>query len=162
MDKNKGMMMIIIVMLGLIIVAIVVGAILLLGMLNNDQARAQEMPHWHAWEISEQDIRSFTLSNDITTNLFSPDGGRHVVRVTVGIGVNNINEDEASDFINMLLEREIVILDIVTSILRSTTRDQLSVVGGTEAVADQILTALQDSFGSQLIVRVYLGNLVTT
>jgi flagellar basal body-associated protein FliL len=162
MEKNKGMMMIIIVMLGLIIAAITVGAILLLGMMNNDQAHAQEEYPGYVQEISGQDIRTFTLSNDITTNLLSPEGERHIVRVTVGIGINDIDEDEASDFIDMMLEREIAILDLVTGILRSTTRDQLAAVGGSEAVSDRILVTLQDYFGSQLIVRVYLGNLVTS
>jgi len=164
MDKNKGMMMIIIIMLGLIIAAIIAGAVFLL-MSDFGNADGQQIVveiHHAPQEISEQDIRSFTLSNDITTNLFSPDGGRHVVRVTVGIGINNTDESEADDFIDMLLEREIVILDTVTNVLRRTTRQQLEVVGGSEAVADEILDALQVAFGSQLIVRVYLGNLITT
>ena len=164
MDKNKGMMIIIIAMLGLIIAAIVVFAIIVLpGLMNNDgQAQAQEPPTWYTQQISEQDIIPFTLSRDITANLLSQGAERHIVRVTVGIGINNIDEEMASDFIDMLMEREIVILDTVTNILRRTTRDQLEMVGGSEAVADDILIALQDAFGSQLIVRVYLGNLVTT
>ncbi|MDR2183943.1 MAG: flagellar basal body-associated FliL family protein [Clostridiales bacterium] len=163
MDKNKGMMIVIIVMLGLIIVALVVGAILLLGQFNRgNQMQAEGLTPGFVQEISEQDIRTITLSNDITTNLLSHDGGRHVVRVTVGVGINNTDTDEADDFIDMLLEREIVMKDIATNILRRTTRDQLAAVGGTEDVAEQILTALQDAFGSQLIVRVYLGNLVTS
>ena len=167
MDKNKGMMLIIIIMLGLIIAAIAAGAFFIItgagGFFGNLAGQQQivvieHRPH----EISELDIRTFELSNDITTNLLSHDGGRHVVRVTVGIGINNLDEDEASEFIDMMLEREIVILDIATNILRRTTRDELAVVGGTEVVANEILTALQDAFGSQLIVRVYLGNLVTS
>jgi len=163
MDKNKGMMIIIIAMLGLIIVAIVVGAIFLLGaMNNNDQVQAGGPVTVHVQEITEQDIIAFTLSNDITTNLLSQDGSRHVVRVTVGIGINNTDEAEAEEFIDMLMEREIAILDLVTNILRRTTRAQLEAVGGSEVVAEEILVALQDNFGSQLIVRVYLGNLITT
>jgi len=161
MDKNKGMMMIIIVLLGLIIVAIVVGAIFLLNFMNNDN-QAQMQPIWHVQEISEQDIRYIELSSDITTNLLNHDGGRNVVRVTVGIGINNTDEDEASDFIDMLREREIVMIDIATNTLRRTTQEQLAVVGGPEAVAEEILLALQDAFASQLIVRVRLGNLITT
>ena len=160
-DKGKGMMLIIIIMLGVIIVAIVAGAVFLL---TSDFGNGGEMQIVIIEQpaISEQDIRAVTLSSDITTNLLSHDGARHVVRVTVGVGINNTNESEADDFISMLLEREIVMKDIATNILRRTTREQLAVVGGTEAVADEILEALQDAFGSQLIVRVYLGNLVTS
>jgi len=162
MDKNKGMMMIIIIMLAVIIVAIVAGAIFLLTSDFGNNSGETHVIIIEQPEISEQDIRTITLSNDITTNLLSHDGGRHVVRVTVGVGINNTDISEADDFIDMLLEREIVMKDIATSILRRTTRDQLAIVGGTETVADEILMALQDAFGSQLIVRVYLGNLVTS
>ena len=164
MEKsNKGMMLIIIIMLGLIIAAIVVGAIVLLNFMGNDNGmQGQEPPAWHVQEISEQDIRYIELSSDITTNLLSHDGARNVVRVTVGIGINNTDEDEASDFIDMLLEREIVMVDIATNILRRTTQEQLAAVGGPENVAEEILMALQDAFASQLIVRVRLGNLITT
>ena len=168
MDKNKGMMIIIIVMLGLIIASIAAFTVLIFtgafGTFLGNAAGVQQVtvvehsPH----AITEQDIRYFELSSDITTNLLSHEGGRHVVRVTVGIGINNLDESEASDFYYMLREREIVILDIATNILRRTTRDDLAVVGGTEVVAEEILTALQDAFGSQLIVRVRLGNLVTS
>jgi len=164
MDKNKGMMIIIIAMLGLIIAAIVVFAIIVLpGLMNNDgQAQAQEPPTWYTQQISEQDIIPFTLSRDITANLLSQGAERHIVRVTVGIGINNTDPDAAEDIIEMLQEREVVIEDAVNGILRRTTRDQLSMVGGMEILADEILITLQEMFGSQLIVRVYLGNLITS
>ena len=167
MDKNKGMMIVIIVMLGLIIATIAAFIILLftgaLGNVFGNIAGHQQVvmtvehrPH----EITEQDIRYLELSSDITTNLLSVNGGRHVVRASVGIGINNLNEGEANDFYDILREREIVILDITTNILRRTTRDELARYGGKEIVEEEILTALQDAFGSHLIVRVRLSNIV--
>ena len=111
---------------------------------------------------TSQDTRTFTLSNAITTNLLqSPGGRRHVVRVEVGVGINNIDTDEADEFIQTLMEHEIVIVHTVTEILRRTTIEQLEAVGGSEALAEDILAALQDAFDSRMIVRVYLGNLFT-
>ena len=164
MDKNKGMMIVIIIMLGIIIAAIVAGAVFLFtgDFMNQNQPQMQATGVWHTQEISEADIRSFQLSSPITTNLLqSPGGGRGVVRVEVGVGINNIDTEAADEFIQTLMEREIVITHTATEILRRTTREQLEAVGGIEALADDILVALQDAFGSHLIVRVYLGNLFT-
>ncbi|MCL2572973.1 MAG: flagellar basal body-associated FliL family protein [Defluviitaleaceae bacterium] len=162
MDKNKGMMMVIIAMLAVIIIAIAVAIVVLLtgdfGGGNNGEFDVPHIPQ--AQEFSAQDIVIFELPNAITTNLLqSADGTGHVVRVEVGIGINNTDQGEATDFLEMLIERDFVVRDTVTTILRRTTIQQLESVGGDSALADDILAALQDEFGSTLIVRVFLGNL---
>lgn len=157
---SKGMMMIVIIMLGVIIAALVAGFIFLFTQINADQPE-QVLVIVEPPPLSEMDIRAVQLSSPITTNLLqAPGGARHVVRLEVGLGINNINPDETDEFVEMLMEREIVIFDRITSILRRTTADEINRVGGNELLAEDILISLQDAFDTTMIVRVFLGQVM--
>lgn len=163
MDKSKGMMMIIIVMLAVVIIAIVGGVIFLMmnmDAIGGDGYGGQQIiiiP-----EITAADIRPIELGEPITTNLLaSPDGQRNVVSVEIGIGINNTDPAAADDIIESIMEREIVVRHIATEIFRATTREELDHAYGQAMVAEDITQALSAEFGTHLIVRAYLGNLIT-
>jgi len=162
-DKSKGMMLIIIVMLGVIIAAIVGGVILLLGQLDADPSEGGQTVIIHEPPpVSEQDIYVLPLNTTIQTNLLQPPGGaRHIIRVDVALGINNTDEEARAAVVGMLREREASILDLITSTLRQTTRDEIDREGGSDLLADELLILLQERFDEQLIVRVYFPNIVT-
>lgn len=157
MGNNKGMMIIIIVLLLVLMGAIVGGAIFIVSNLNNGggyTAGAAAPPG----PLGLQDIRVHQLRDAVATNLMQgPGGGQHVARVEVGLGINNTDEDAATEFIREHIDgNEIVISDAVSRILRRTTFEQINRVDSQDVLAEDILAALQAEFGSNMIVRVFL------
>jgi len=158
MENKKGMG-IVIVLLGIIIVALAAGFIFLFMQMNTETPEAEIVYRDPA--LTEMDIRAVSLTNAVTTNLYqSPGGTRHVVRVDVGIGINDTDSAAADYFIANMMDREIAIMDRITNILRRTTRDELSTQDGMDLLADRILPTLQDLFDTRMIVRIYLGNMI--
>jgi hypothetical protein len=116
--------------------AIVGGAIFIVSNLNNGggyTAGAAAPPG----PLGLQDIRVHQLRDAVATNLMQgPGGGQHVARVEVGLGINNTDEDAATEFIREHIDgNEIVISDAVSRILRRTTFEHLK-------LASQVLALL--------------------
>jgi len=161
LDKNKLMMIIIIVLLLVLVGAIVAGTLFITSRINNPVVEGDGGMVIHAappTAPAQEDIRIFQLSDDIVTNLLQAPGGRsHIVRLVMGIGVDGTDAEAADAFFRILLEQEIVVQDIVTTLLRRTTIDEITRIDGTDILRDDILAALQSAFESNLIVAVYIS-----
>ena len=108
-----------------------------------------------------QNIRTIQLSSPIITNLLqAPDGTQHIVRLEAGLGINNTDPAAADEFIESLMQREIIILDRINNTLRRTTAEEISKPDGMELLAQEILTSLQDAFNTNLIVDVYIVQII--
>lgn len=159
MDKNKGMMVIIIVLLLVIVGAMVAGGIFLISNMGNDDPPAIEYQPEPTPPppLGEADIRVFTLERYIITNLLrSPGGPERIARLELGLGIDDTDPSAATDFMADLRDKEIVIRDIVTEILRRTTNEEASRIDASTLLRDDILIALQRAFGTNMIVAVYL------
>jgi len=160
--NNKGMMMVIMVMLGLIIVALVGVSIFLISSLGNDEGNnAGQGVFEQAPPPTVMDTIPLSISN-VTTNLLPrANGNRHVVLLsTVALSINNLDEDEAADFVAAVSLREPAVIDAITTVLRRTTPEELEAVGGHEVLKENLLIALQTAFGSHMIVDVQFQILV--
>ena len=157
MGNNKSMMIIILVVLLVLIGIIVAGLFLIMSNINAAQVPQEPITILVPAAPSEADIRPFILDGNISTNLHTGSGGgnRFAVLTSPGIGINNLDPDAADEFIEMISEREIVVRDTITSILRRKTAEELNALGGDDILREEILVALQEAFQTQLIVRVY-------
>jgi len=166
MGNSKTMMIIILAVLVVLIGAIVAGVLLITSSINNAIAAEPQIVTEAIFApeaLGEADIRPFQLtSGGITTNLLtSPSETNRFVRLeSPAIGINNLDPDEAEEFILMIADREIIIVDIITGILRRSTAEQLNSLGGVDVLREEILISLQQAFNTHLIVRVYFGLIV--
>ena len=161
MDKNKLMMIIIIVLLLVMVGSIVAGTLFIVNSMGAPTIEADgQMPTQTPPPPppTQGEIRVFTMTDDIITNLLQAPGGRpHIVRLLMGIGIDNTDEEAADEFFRLLADQEIVVQDLVTGILRRTTIDEITRIDGTDVLRDEILMAMQSRFGNNLIVEVYIS-----
>jgi len=158
--NNKGMMLIIVAMLAVIILALAgVAVFLIMNMGGDDEVAGGLVQGWYSEVPSALDQRIFDLGDSITTNLLSsgPGSGNNFVVVNLSLGINNLDEDDADDFWVLLAERQPVVRDAVTSILRRATAEELRRPDGADIIREDILTALQSVFASHMIVEVYFN-----
>ncbi|MCL2854272.1 MAG: flagellar basal body-associated FliL family protein [Defluviitaleaceae bacterium] len=158
--NNKGMMLIIVAMLAVIILALAgVAVFLIMNMGNDGDSASGNVSHVLTEVPSALDQRIFDLGDSITTNLLatSPGGPNNFVLVNLSLGINNLDEEAADDFWILLAERQPVVRDAVTSILRRATAEELRRPDGADVLREDILTALQAAFASPMIVEVYFN-----
>lgn len=158
--SNKGMMLIIVAMLAIIILALAgVAVFLIMNMGGDGEGFGGPVQNWQSDTPSALDQRIFDLGDAITTNLLSsgPGSGNNFVVVNMSLGINNLDEDEADEFLILLSERQPVVRDAVTSILRRSTAEELRRPDGADIIREDILTALQSVFASTMIVEVYFN-----
>jgi flagellar basal body-associated protein FliL len=162
---NKGMMLVIMGMLGLIIVALAAVSVILIINIGNlggsGNGEGGYVPPPPALTAADQIL--FTVGTAITTNLAqSPDGSQHIIRLEVALGINNLEPEVATEFINEIITpREMVIQDHVNTILRRTTAADLQREGGMDILREDILASLQQAFGSPMIVNVFLTDFIS-
>ena len=160
-NSNKGLMMIVLIVLIILLAAVGVGGFLLWtaiqeGVGAGDGSQAGPPPQLGPAVITQEDIRIFRAGTAFVTNLLQEfNEPRRMIRVDLGIGIDNRDEEAATEFFDLLYEREIVIESIVIDILRRTTYSDVSHIDGGGNLRDDILLALQNTFATQLIVDVY-------
>ena len=158
--NNKGMMLIIMAMLGLIIVALAgVGVFLIMNMgsMGGDGETVIVSDFGPEPPPGPEEQIMFELGSAVTTNLFSrPGETRRVIRLDITLGINNLDEDEAVEFMTMLRAREMVVIDAIHSILRRTTGDDLAHPDGHELLRENIVDSLQTIFNTNMIVTAYM------
>ena len=153
---NKGMMLIIVGMLALIIVALAGVAIMLIMSMGNDGNVGEEISYVPETEMPGLEYQLiFNLSGSISTTLGSTNN--MATTADFGIGINNTeeNQEEALELYRVLQSSEVAINAIVADVVRQFSAEALEAEGGREALNADILTALQNSFTSNLIVAVY-------
>jgi len=157
---NKGMMLIIVGMLGLIIVALAGVAVFLI--MNMPSGEAGGEGYYHAGEPEEPEIPYvedqilFDMSGPITASLQAPVAGRtSLAMVNMSIGINNLDPEEANELMQIIAEREMIVVSVVNAVLREYTAEMIDAPGGREMLNNDILEALQLMFRSTLIVAIY-------
>ena len=158
---NKVIMIVIIVLL--VILIGLVGFVAFFGM-QALQRDPEEDPGYHQTirpekTLTQREIDYVTFSESLTSNLkIGPDGQFHAVVLKVSIGVDN-TDTGSKEIIELLEEREPVVRDVIGSILRVTTYEEiieLNEFNGIDLLKENILGALRVEFASNLIVSVIL------
>jgi len=161
MDKSKMMMVVIIALLILLLGTVVgVGVYLINLSDSNGGVNEPQAPAVHGVPVPA-DLRLVELGQ-MTANLALGPGGRSdnvVVNVTIGLNASDsIDEDELEEFYNFISTRGIIIArDVALRTLLSRTYDQVRSVEGQMEAQEAMMYALQDAFGSNLIVQVFFS-----
>lgn len=161
MEKNRLMFIIIIVLLVVLLITIAGVSFYAIRMFNpaeeeNRRVNAEEVPR-----LAAEQITTLNLSGALSTNLLtSDDGTDHVIKISMGIGLNNTDEEEFTRIQALLTENETVSKDLILGIIRNKTYEELKKPDGQAALKEEIRTALQDYYQSNLIVQVSVSEII--
>ncbi len=158
--ENKGntMMIVIIVLLLVLIITIAGGSVFALKYFKTNQDTSAAKPVTQAKNLEASDIYTFELTDPIAVNLaIGVDGQQHSASVEVGIGIDNSDKKNSPAFITLIESQEVVIRDVVISVLRTKTVEDMSQLDSQEAIKQEILEKLCAEFNTDLIYSVYFG-----
>lgn len=161
MGKNKiGMILIIVLLVSLLILFAVGFTFLYKAMNKANEGGGNNIIVQQ--ELSMEDIKNFSIGDPIVTNLLKgQDKKDHVVKIDVSLGINTSKDTakEAEELIATLEEQKPVIKDIIIGVCRSKTYEELNVTDARVVFKDEILLKLQETFATNLIVDVYIGEI---
>lgn len=162
MEKNKFMMISIIILLVALLGAIVVVAFSVLNAMKNTDAgvgvAATDTPR--VVELTREQITPVNFSDPISTNLLATaDGESRVIRVKIGVGVNNVDKKVSDAFLVTLNANEVKVRDVIIDILHNKTGPELLKPDGMAALKAEILESLQEVFKNNLIVEVNMSDM---
>ncbi|MDR3240158.1 MAG: flagellar basal body-associated FliL family protein [Clostridiales bacterium] len=159
MEKNKVMMITIIALLVILLGAIVSVSLYAFRIVGGQREEAP-LAADSAIRLSVDQIEKVPLVSPISTNLLADrDGAAHYVKLNLAVGVNATDKKESPKMVESLASNEIVTRDIILAILRNRTYSELNQPDGQELLKDDIKTKLQEEYGSNLIVQIYISDL---
>jgi flagellar basal body-associated protein FliL len=159
LEKNKLMMISILALLVILLGTIIGVSLYVFKMIHADNAHASA-PTENEARLTLDQIQKVPLSAPISTNLMQDaDGSNHYVKLDLAVGVNSTIKDESPEMVESLANNQMVTRDIILSILRHTTFDDLSKPEGQELLKSDIKTKLQEEYNSNLIVQIYISDL---
>lgn len=159
--ENKGKVMMIVIIALLVILLVAIGGVgFLVYRSINAGATGEDLENAVVQEkvLTAAEIYTYKLADPIAVNLaVGTDGLEHSASVEIGIGIDNTNEDESPTFITLIESQEVVVRDVVISVLRTKTVEQMSQLDSQESIKQEILDKLRAEFNTDLIYAVYFG-----
>lgn len=162
MGKNKIGMILIIILLVALLVLFAVGFAFLYKAMNkandgtDNKIIVEQM-------VSIEDIVNFSIGEPIVTNLLEgPDKKEHVIKLSVNLGINSSKENakEAEKLLTTLDLQKTVIKDIIIGICWNKTYEELKATDARSVLKDEILLKLKEAFETNLIVDVYIDEIL--
>ncbi len=161
MEENKGKTMMVVIIALLLILIIAIGGVSFLAfkMLKSNTSTVTEVnPITQTKVLQASEIYTYKLSSPIAVNLaVGTDGLQHSASVEVGIGIDNTDKKASPSFITLIESQEVVVRDVVISVLRTKTVEEMSQLDSQEAIKQEILDKLRAEFNTDLIYSVYFG-----
>lgn len=156
MGKNKVMIIVIIALL-VVLLATIVGVTIY----TIKTIKGSEDPNLAVKEtLKQENIQTVPVSDSIYTNLRDgEDGNGHVIRVKISLGIDITDSKESTKLIEMLSAKEVVTKDVILGILRDKTFEDMKKTDSREILKNDILTKLQETFDSNLIVKIYIDDM---
>ena len=157
MEKQKPLMTIVIALLVILLGAVgfVAYNTLMISSAYTEPVRTIDS----GARLTVDQIEKVPLSSPISTNLRRVDGVAQYVKIDLSIGVNNTDKRDSPRIVDSLNKNEMVTRDIVLSVLRSQTYQEISVPEGQELLKENIKRRLQEEYDTNLIVQVYISDL---
>lgn len=159
--KNKLGMILIIVLLVVLLILFAVGFTFLYKAMNKtEEAPVNEVVVEETLPLS--DIINFPIGDPIITNLLEgPDQKRHVIKISVSLGINNSKKvsKETAKLTPVLEAQKPVIKDIIIGVCRSKTFEELNQTDARAVLKQEILLKLQEAFDTELIVEAYIDDI---
>lgn len=158
MDKNKVMLIAIIALLVILIGIIIAAVIMLPGMIRDKDKPAETEIET---TVEHSNISLITIEDPIKTNLKTGlDDEPHVIQAKFSVGVDMSDKEKSQKLYDMLTEKTVVIQDVILNSVRNKTFEDLQKADAQEILREEILTRLQEEFSSNLIIRVYISDLI--
>ncbi len=156
MEKNKLMLIIIIVLLVILLGAIVGGGVYAYNALSSaGEPQTEEIE-----EIDKSQNVLIEIGDPIYTNLLvGEDQKEHLAKVNLSLDIRG-GEDDSEKITASINGRIVVVRDIVNNVLRKKTYEELKKVDGVENFKDEILDKVRKEFNSNLILDVYVNEIV--
>jgi flagellar basal body-associated protein FliL len=161
MDKSKMMMIIIIALLVLLLGTVVGVGVYLINIADSDTAWDDpQQPVATDRVLTPGDMRFVSLDS-MVANLALGQGGRSdniVVTVEVGLNASDaVDEEELEDFYGAFYNRIPVARSVAFDVFLSRTYDEVRTNEGRDETAEILKYALQEAFGTNLIVGVFFS-----
>ena len=155
LEKSKIMMIVIIALLVVMLATIIVGGIFTFRLLRTGGEDVPERIQPINVTVSPSELDLINLSSAIVTNLaMGTDGTERFISMGISIGVINTDKKESPVIKDLIISREPLVKDICLAIVGRKTAQELRRPDGKEILADEILAALQQEFGSNLIYSI--------
>ena len=163
-SNHKSLFMIIILLLVVLLAAIAVAVVFIVRS-NQDAiknaANGQQEYTQGVVTITPADITPINLKDAISTNLLrSPDGSEHAIRLSVGVGVSDLDKKASAALITLLTDKEVIWRDVVLGLVRDNTKEDLEAPGGREQLKNDIKQKLSALYDTNLIVEVYVSDMI--
>ncbi len=157
-NKGKAMMIVIIVLLSILIVSIVGVGFFTMKAFKTSATVEKQIDVTQNKVLDAKDVFTYELKNPIAVNLaIGTDQQQHSASVEIGIGIDNTDKKNSPTFITLIQAQEVVVRDVVISVLRTKTIDEMSSLDSQELIRQEILEKLRTEFNSELIYSVYFG-----
>lgn len=158
-DKNKKLIFSILGLIVILLISIIIASIFLISTFRNGTDTNIDEDGQSLNSVSISDIQLISLSSAVNTNLLPGEDGRNrVISFNVSIGVNNTTS-QSENIISLISSSEPVVRDIILSVLREKTYDELNQVGAVDLLKEELIINLQNEFQTYLIVQLYLSDL---
>ncbi len=149
------MLIIIIVLLVILLGTMAFGGYYLVSSFNSTgEEQTEEIE-----EEEESDKSTNTLieiGDSVYTNLLvGEDKKGHIAKINLNLDVKG-GEDGSEELVATMNSRIVVVRDIINSILRKKTYEELNKVDGVENFKDEVLDKVRKEFNSNLILNVYI------
>ncbi len=109
-------------------------------------------------ESGPQDLQIFQLTEPITTNLMSEEnpGKSHIIKVTVGFGVNKKSKDFKT-ISKEFSEKEMLVRDEIIQTLRDQSYENMTKSDAQKQLSETIVSRISTLFVTQAIEEIYFG-----
>ncbi|MCL1884791.1 MAG: flagellar basal body-associated FliL family protein [Defluviitaleaceae bacterium] len=160
MDKSKMMMIIIIALLVLLLGTVVGVGVYLINI--SDSNGSWDEPQQIATDrvLTPGDMRFVSLDQMVANLTLGPGGRSDNIVVTVEVGLNaseTVDEDELEEFYTIFYNRIAIARSVAFDVFLSRTYDEVRTNEGRDETAEILKYALQEAFGSNLIVGVFFS-----
>lgn len=165
MDKSKLMMIVIISLLVLLLATIGVVSVVAINRLGSLTSQLESEGNGsnpgRTDKLTADKVREFSLTDPIPTNLLTgSDGVEHVIRISVTLGINDTDTKKADEIVTMFTDKERILRDLIITVLRDTTYQDLKRPDGFDLMKETLLTRIQEEFNTTMVVSIYFDDVI--
>jgi flagellar basal body-associated protein FliL len=160
-EKNKLMLIIIIVLL-LVLLGTIVGVAIytFTAVKPAETTEVGDLPQG-AGHLPPDKITTFKIEDPFKTNLLKgEDGSEHVISVLISFAISNVDAGQNKELTETLTNSSELTKSKILKVIRDKTYEDLSQGGDSQdMLAGEILTVLQETFETNLIVDVFVSEM---
>lgn len=158
MEKNKKMMMVIIILLVVLLAAVAGISVYGYTILRNGPAKETPPEVIVRSEATVENTETLSFSTPLNVNLKNNGtSAEYAISINVTVDIDASDAKDA-ELIGKIKQSEPAIRDIVITVLRDKTFDEVEGPGATGILKQEILSRIQEKFKTNLIYAVSFGD----